>query len=217
MNRKLSVVICAAVVGAALLQSTQVDAQAANKDAQTNLGEAITEIRIETVQTRDQLQATVDSLNKLVKQESGDLRPGYEAYSADVEKTHDAQVKTSSRIGAMQTASKDYFGTWQDDVASISNADLRKRAQRRLDDVRKSYDKVVGSLKQAAEQFKPFLSNLDDIDKTLANDITAGGIKAVRGTASDATWNEKKVLRYINEAIDELYKMEKALSPQKGG
>ena len=116
----------------------------------------------------------------------------------------------------MESTSKDYFGTWQTDVAGIANESLRKRAQRRLDDVRKSYDKVIASLRQAGVAFKPYLSNLDDVQKTLANDITPGGVNAVRSTVREANGNEKRVLRYVNDAIDELSRMERELSSQKG-
>ena len=117
----------------------------------------------------------------------------------------------------MESASKEYFGAWQNDVTGIAKESLRKNAQRRLDDVRKSYDKVIASLRQATVEFKPFLSDLDDVQKTLANDVTVGGVKAIRGTANDATGNARKVLRYVNDAIDELGRMEKALSSQKDG
>jgi hypothetical protein len=48
----------------------------------------------------------------------------------------------------------------------------------------------------------------------LVNDITPGGVKAVRGIASDANWNMKKVRSCIADAIEELGDMAKSLSSQ---
>jgi hypothetical protein len=214
MKHNMIVVVCALAAGAALLQPSPTTAQAAKPSAQAKLAGAIKEIRVETSLTRDQLQQTVDALDVLVKQKTGDLRPTYNAYVAEVKKTHSAADWTVSRAPSMQKASADYFGTWQAEVGGIANESLRKKAQKRLDAVRKSYDKVVASLQEAGKEFRPFLSNLDDIEKTLANDITPGGVKAIRGTADDANFNVKKVRRDIADAIEELGKMEKSLSSE---
>jgi septal ring factor EnvC (AmiA/AmiB activator) len=218
MNRKITnVTMSALALGLALLQPGRAMAQAAQPNAQAKLAAAIKEIRTETALTRDQLQSTVDALDVLVKQKTGDLRPTYNAFVAEVKKTHAAAEWTASRGAAMQSASAAYFSAWQGEVGGISNDSLRKKAQKRLDAVRKSYDKVVDSLREASTSFKPFLSNLDDVEKTLANDVTPGGVKAVRGTASDANFNVKKVRWRVGDALKELDRMGKALSPEAAG
>jgi len=217
MKTRIIPLACALAIGAVLVQPGRATAQASKESAQAKLAASVGEIRTETVRTRNQLLASMETLNALAKQEKGDLRPTYNAFVAEVKKTHTAADQTAARTGSMQNASKEYFGKWQEEVAGISNESLRKKAQRRLDDVRKSYDKVIVELKQAAEKFKPFLSNLDDVEKTLANDVTPGGVKAVRGTVSDANSNMKKVRWSVADAVDELEKMQKALSSQSNG
>jgi hypothetical protein len=216
MKSNMKGLICALAAGTALLQPNLAGAQA-TKSGQAKLAENIAEIRTETVRTHNQLQATMDALNALTAQKTGDLRPTYEAFAAAVKNTHAAADQTAARKDSMQTASKDYFGAWGEQVAGIAKESLRKKAQKRLDTVRKSYDKVIGSLREAAEKFKPLLSNLDDVQKTLANDVTPGGVKAVRSTANDANSNMKKVRWSINEAVQELMGMEKELSSQSEG
>ena len=97
----------------------------------------------------------------------------------------------------------------------MANQSLQKKAQKRLDSVRKSYDKAVTLLGEAVDKFRPFLSNLDDVQKTLANDITPGGVKAVKGTVRDANYNLRKVHSSITDALKELDDIEKALSSEK--
>ena len=182
--------------------------------AQEQLAASIKETREETVRTRNQLQATVNALNALTEQKKGDLRETYKTFTDEVKKTHADATRTAARGQAMQKASAEYFTKWQTDVNGIANESLRKKARKRLDSVQKSYGEVTASLGEAAEKFKPFLSNLDDVQKTLANDITAGGVKAVKGTVSDANFNLKKVRSSIFDALKELESMEKALSPE---
>ena len=107
-------------------------AQDASDSPQSELAGSVDEIRLETIHTRDQLQATVDALDALTKQKSGDLRPAYDKFVDEWQKTHDAADQTVARASDMESASKDYFGTWQTEIAGISNDSLRSKSQRRL-------------------------------------------------------------------------------------
>jgi septal ring factor EnvC (AmiA/AmiB activator) len=114
----------------------------------------------------------------------------------------------------MAADGQQYFKNWQKTIDGIANEGLRKKSQKRLDDVRKSYGKVEASLVAAAEKFKPFLSDLNDVRKALANDVTAGGVKAIKSTVSSANWNFTGVNKAMNDALKEMQKMEGLLSSQ---
>jgi hypothetical protein len=112
----------------------------------------------------------------------------------------------------MQAASTNYFGAWKTQIGEINNPSLQKKALKRMESVQKKYNEVIKSFQEASEQFKPFLSDLDDVQKMLTNDITPGGVKAVRGVADSANWNMKKVRSSIADAIEDLGDMAKSLS-----
>lgn len=178
------------------------------------LATSIKETRVEAGRTRDQLAATLAALTALTKQEKGDLRPAYQAFTAEIPKTEAAANWTRVRASWMQGDGLQYFTGWQKNIDGINNPSLKKQAQKRLDSVKKSYGKVLASFKEAGEKFKPFQANLADIQKALANDVTASGVKALRGTVSDANWSYKAVNRSINDALEEMKKMEASLSSE---
>jgi len=186
----------------------------AARASQEQLATSMKETRLEATQTRDQLVATLATLTALTKQEKGDLRPAYQTYCAEVPKTEAAAAATRARVVWMQGDGLKYFDGWQQTIDSINNQSLRKNAQKRLDATKKSYVKVTASFKEAAEKFNPFLADLNDIQKVLANDVSANGVKALRSTVSDANWRFKAVNRTINDALDEMKKMETSLSYQ---
>jgi ferritin-like metal-binding protein YciE len=188
-------------------------ATATQAAGQEQLAASIKEAHVETARTATQLDYTLDSLNALTKQKEGDLRPAYSNYCTQVSNTEEAAGWTKTRILWMAGDGRKYFKDWQDTVTSIANPSLRKKAQKRLDTVQDSFDKVEASLKQAGEKFKPFLSDLSDIQAALSTDVTAGGVKAIKSTVSSANWNYKAVDRSIKSALKEMEKMEKALSP----
>lgn len=180
---------------------------------QEMLAAAIAETRVETVRTADQLKATLDALNNLVRQPQPDLPGAYSAFAAEVPKTQHAAQWTQTRVNWMGSEGQTYFTGWQSTIDQIVNPNLRKKAQRRLESVKASYGRVNKSLTTATEKFEPFLSDLSDIQKILSNDITPGGVKAIKETVSDANWRYRSVNSAIQQALREMRRMEASLSP----
>jgi hypothetical protein len=181
---------------------------------QQQLAASIKDTRVETLRTSEQLKATLSALNALTKQKKGDLRPAYNTYCSEVSRTAAAAACTHTRLQWMGSDGRKYFQDWQNTVNGIANESLRKKSQKRLDAVQKSYDKVGASLQQAGVKFVPFLSDLSDIQKALATDVTAGGVKAIKSTVKSANWNHQYVDDAITSALKEMGTMEKALSSQ---
>ncbi|HUK81752.1 MAG TPA: DUF2959 family protein [Verrucomicrobiae bacterium] len=215
MKHAVMTLACTLALGAALIQPNTVTAQAAAPSAQENLAKSVEEIRTETLATRGQLQTSIGALTALTNQKEGDLKPAYDAFVAEVGKTHAVAAQTAKRAADMQTASKDYFGAWQQEIAGINNESLRRTAQKRLDSARRNYDKAIASLQEAANRFKPLLTELDDVQKMLAMDVTAAGVKSVRGVANDARRDGDRVRATITDALSNLQDLGVALSTTK--
>lgn len=179
---------------------------------QAELAASIRQTRDEIVATRDQLQATVNSLDALVKQKGDDLRPAYNAFVAEVAKTQADAAVTKARASKMESEAKSHFGGWQTEIDGINNEKLRKQAQKRMDGVQKTYTKATSQVQSAGTSFAPYLSDLADVTKVLANDLTPGGIKAIRSTVSQAKFDLSKVRSHIFEAVKSLDSMQKSLS-----
>jgi chromosome segregation ATPase len=189
-------------------------ASATRAYSQEQLAKSMQEARAETARTSQQLKATLSALNGLTGQIKGDLRPAYNTFAAEVTNTTSAAATTAARLQWMDGEGQQYFKNWQDTITSIAKESLRKKSQKRLEAVRADFDKVKKELKDASAKFKPFLSDLSDIQKTMASDVTAAGVRAVRSTVKSANWNHQSVDRAINSALKEMDKMEKALSPE---
>jgi chromosome segregation ATPase len=183
---------------------------------QEKLAAAMRDTREEMVQTRDQLSTTVDSISALVSQKKGDLRPAYEKFEAQVAKTQAAAAATRARAQKMQTEANTHFSAWRMELDSINNPKLKAKGMKRQETVEKSYNRVTKQIQEAAEKFDPYLSDLADMKKMLANDLSPSGVKALRGTVGDAKFHLTFVRRPINDAIVELDKMQKTLTSTVG-
>lgn len=186
----------------------------ATQASQEQLASSIRATHLETDRTDAQLKSTLASINALTAQKEGNLRRTYDTYCSEVTKTAEAARLTGARAAWMASDGRTYFKDWQQTVNGIANESLRKKAQKRLDAVTENYNQVEVSLQEASARFKPFLSDLADIQKALATDVTAGGVKAIKGTVRSANWNHQYVDKAIKAALKKMDKMEKALSSQ---
>ncbi|HUL51545.1 MAG TPA: DUF2959 family protein, partial [Candidatus Nitrosotalea sp.] len=123
------------VIGALLAYS-------GSASVQEQLAQSIKDAQLETLRTSDQLKATVRSLDLLTSQTKGDLKPAYKAYCEEVTRTMAAADWTRARVQWMAGDGRKYFQDWQGTVSGITNPSLRKKAQKRLDSARNSFDKV---------------------------------------------------------------------------
>jgi hypothetical protein len=112
----------------------------------------------------------------------------------------------------MQATAASHFESWQTDIDSLNNPQLRKASQTRLTKVQKAYDKAVAEIKNAAALFKPFISDLSDISKVLSNDLTAKGVSSISSVIRQGKGNLTTLSSAIENAMEEMESVEKALS-----
>jgi hypothetical protein len=178
------------------------------------LANSVNEAAAEVNATNAQLAETMKSLNALMATPSGhDLRPAYQAYIHNVEKTRQAADITKRRYEQMNADSDNYFSTWKAENRKIANKDIRTKANERLEEVKKHYKSTVESLKAAAEKFNPFLSDLTDIQRALSNDLTGKGLASVSDTVKKANYDHDQVKAEIHTAAVHLDAMRATLLP----
>jgi hypothetical protein len=181
---------------------------------QQQLANAVNDATAEVNATNAQLAETMKSLNALMATPAGeDLRPAYQAYVQNVDKTRQAAETTRRRYEQMNADSNSYFSTWKDDNGKIANKDIRQNANQRLESVRQEYKGTVASLKAAAERFKPFLSDLTDVQTALSNDLTGKGLGSLSATVKKVNFDHEPVQTEINNAARHLKTMRTALLP----
>jgi len=178
-----------------------------------SIGDALTE----GMATRAQLGTTLGALNALLATKpGGDLKPAYQAYVSQTEKTKAAAEITRQRAAQMNSDSVQYFSSWRSDNQKIANQKLRNVATKRLKEVQKDYKSALDSLDAASTKFAPFLSDLADIETALSNDLTAKGLKAAKGVFNKANRDHGEVQREIVKAIQHLMATKASLSPTAG-
>src|SRR5262249_34516637 len=71
-------------------------------------------------------------------------------------------------------------------TAQIHNEDIKNRSVERKAEMQKKFTEIKMNYVEASEAFKPFMSDLKDIQTALATDLTPGGVSAIKGAADKA-------------------------------
>jgi hypothetical protein len=130
------------------------------------------------------VKATNDSLRALTSG-SGDLRSAFNKYSDNVKKMQDISKNARQRAAAMREKTDAYTQAWQKELEGITDAELRKASEERAAAAKKEFEKVRSVAQEARAAYEPYMQGLQDVEKFLANDLTAGGVASARTKADE--------------------------------
>jgi len=211
MKTSKSVVLAAlALLGSSLATS------ASAASAQEALAASLSETSNEIARTGNQIQTAVKSLEALTSQTKGDLRPTYEAFTTAIAETQSSAKYTVARATKMRDDMVNYFTKWQSEVAAINNPDVKASAQKRLSSVQQGYEQLTSDLTVVGQQFKPLLSDLNDIKTALDNDLTVGGVKNLKKVSKSASSQMESLHKSLNGVLKKLNETQKMLGSSTG-
>lgn len=133
-----------------------------------------------------QLDATLASLNDLVNNPQSDLRPQYKKYSDNVDDLASLAKHVDDSVASMRKNGKEYFAKWSEQLATIKNEDIRNRSAARQKEVSDELMNVKRSYAGVQVAFKPFMSDLRDLQKYLGTDLTPAGVASMKDIAPKA-------------------------------
>jgi hypothetical protein len=161
------------------------------------------------------VKKTMDSLKKVQDSAGSDPRSAFNEYSENVEDIKDAAKKVSKTTNAMKDAGKDYYKTWQKQLSGMNNEQLKAISAARQAESQATYEKVVGAYNGVREAYKPFIKDLTDIQTYLSNDLTPGGINAIKSVADRAETDAAVLNDSLSALQANFSSMAAAIAPYK--
>jgi hypothetical protein len=131
-----------------------------------------------------QIDKTLAALNDLVGKSQANLVPQFKTFSTELENLRSQALDIESLRKKMGESGKAFLADWDQQLASIKNEDIKSRSQARMDEVKKQLTSVKAHYAEAANAFRPFIGELQDIQKYLSIDLTTGGIDSLQKTVA---------------------------------
>lgn len=136
------------------------------------------QLRDNVKSTRVALNRTTDALNRIPS--APNALEAYNAFSTEFaafKKLSDITLKDSASV---RNRGKDLFAQWELETNSIKNEEIRAIALQRRNALYTRYDAMITPLITARADLTDVTSDLNDIQKVLALDLTSQGIAAIK-------------------------------------
>jgi len=163
----------------------------------------IESLRTDCAQARRQVTVTLEELNRL-KVKDIELRPQFEKFKAELIKMEERAENGRNRADAMKAKGQEFFADWEQQVKSIQNPDIRKAAENRLAQRKKSYNKILAAMQEAREELVPFMSDLNDLKKMFDGELTASSVASAKDLFRQANWHGNDVNESLLDVEKEL-------------
>jgi hypothetical protein len=159
------------------------------------------------------IDESLADLNDLVSNPYPDLRKQFEKFNHAVNELGESAKDLASKAGEMKSQGADYFAKWDKESARIQNEDIRSRSEARRNEVASRFGRISQQYDETKAAFRPFMSDLRDVQKFLSTDLTAGGLAAIKGTAAKATQDAVPVKESLGRLSDEFKSLGLSMSP----
>jgi predicted nucleic acid-binding Zn-ribbon protein len=182
----------------------------AGPDRNKSVATSMEDFKKEVAKGIPQIEATSAALTKLASADATGLRPSFDAFSAELAKLETQVSVVKSRADAMKAQGQQYFTAWKENLMNVKNPDIRATNEKREAEANKAFSDISESMQQARDSFKPFFSDLQDIQKSLANDLTVSGVTALSTQIKKTTGEAGPVKDKLNEVVSDVDSLAKA-------
>jgi hypothetical protein len=171
-------------------------------DASQKAVDSLRGTRQELARAKGEVHQANGALDKLAA--GGNVAQSYQQYTRAVADVKAAGDRARARAQDMRARGREYVANWQKEIDQISSPELKAGAVSRRTAVKHSYDEIVASAQSAGDAYKPYLRNLQDIQRALASDLTPGGVDAAKPAMTKAKAEGETLEQRIDALIGQL-------------
>jgi hypothetical protein len=153
---------------------------------------------------QEQIDKTLTSLAALTDPAQTDLRGAYNTYCDNLARMNEHAQTMKGEADEMRASRDQYFGKWEEKVTEIDNPTIRASAEARRKRLRDSHEKIVTSSNEVRDAYQPFMKDLQDIKKFLANDLSKGAVADIADAVKKVQADGADVKAKIGAVVDTL-------------
>ena len=156
-----------------------------------------------------QLDAIGASLDELTKPGQADMKKAFDLFSDNASKIKKMERDFTKHAAEMEDAGNVYFSEWDKNSQKYDNPDIQRQSNERRAALGQTYDKIAQNNVGVKEAFKTYVSDINEIERFLSNDLTRDGLESI-SSVSDKVVNNgahlKNELQSLQNAIEDARK-----------
>jgi len=135
---------------------------------------------LEVATAYNEVTATIGSMGKLMSSQVGDLRPMLKDFTRQIKVLESTIGPIRSRALSMQEQNKQYFESWAQEIAVITDPSVKAQSQQRLKDTFARYSAVEQGLVQTRDAYTTLNTTLNSLTVAMNQDLSLAGLNALR-------------------------------------
>ena len=117
------------------------------------------------------------------------------------------------RADDMNKRSEAYFAQWEKDAAQIQNEDIKAVTDQRRRERTDQFNNLKAHFGRTRDAFKPFMTDLADIEQALSVELTPGSMEALRPFVTKAKNDAVPLKKALNDLRAEFQALGVKMSP----
>jgi len=155
---------------------------------------------------KGRVTAAATSLATVVEKGAVDPKGPFDQYKKDVASVLEGLSTAESNLKSIKSQGQAYFAEWEKQAATITDPDLKEAAAERRTRLAKAIEDVSGQMDEARAEIAPFVTQIQDVQTYLSNDLTPAGIESVEGKSKDITKGAKSIGDELDDVVETLEK-----------
>lgn len=129
---------------------------------------------------REQFASALERFRATVEVDGGDLEETYDRLDSEFERSKARAKAVAERIDSVESVADDLFEEWEEELDLYTDAGLRSRSQRILDQTRSDYRRMLSAMRRAEESMQPVLGVFQDQVLFLKHNLNARAVASLR-------------------------------------
>ena len=135
-------------------------------------------------ESRVQLQKAVTTYNSITEMTAKDLKGAYKDLGRDITESEKKVTDGHLKVDEMNTAAAGYFAARNAALQAISDPDLRKRSEERLNATYAQFEKISTAGKDTRQGFDILMTDAKNQSTFLGHDLNASAIASLKPDAA---------------------------------
>ncbi|OUL57344.1 DUF2959 domain-containing protein [Pseudoalteromonas ulvae] len=151
--------------------------------------------------SQQEFQSALERLSLLINFDGGELQTVYEELNDDYESSLKAAEDVSNRINKVEDVAEALFDEWNEELAQYSNANLKRESEKKLNQTKRQFDKLLRSMRTSEKKMAPVLLALQDNVLYLKHNLNAQAISAIKGEFNNLKRDIQSLMTDMNKSI----------------
>jgi hypothetical protein len=176
-------------------------------------GAGIAQFREEVAKAKLAVDDTVKSLGQVAVTANTNPRDAFKQFSKSLANLESTAAKAKKRAQDVKAQGQTYFANWEKELAQLKNPEIKALAVQQRAKLQATFDSIRKVAEPLKAQFDPWLSDLQDLQKYLSNDLTISGVDAAKGMFAKTQTEGFEVQKSMDALVAELNTVANTLTP----